>query len=395
MPQPPANSSNHSNLSAANRRRIFRALLAAGVAVVLVIVGSLALLAATHSARAAVNEALNEEIAQARRAQDSAVSNRLTELRRATEVRRGRVRRLVLTTTVLQVVGLLAVLILLYYVYRRLLPLTRNLASSLEEKDEAIDRHESTEIARELLIATLMTKNKELDHFAYLASHDLQEPLRTITNFIEIIEEDFAPQLGEEGRVYLDFINEATGRMQRMITTLLRFSQLGRSGERETVELNQVLLHAKADLTAAINESGGTITYDPLPSVWGYETELHQLFLNLLSNALKFVARGEKPVVHVSCAVTEDYHVVSVTDQGIGLDEVAQTKVFQMFNRVNKPTAYEGYGIGLAFCRKIVELHGGTLSVESAPGRGSTFYFTLPHYLVDDDHQTEPYSADR
>ena len=373
--------------SAVIRRTINRALLAAGLTIVLIIVGSLGVIAFTERARGRVQEGM-EELERLTSQDNSPVTDAervaIQQQRIVVQTRRAHVQRLVMATGILQLIGLLAVLTLLFFIYRRLLPLTEQLKQTLDTREETIDRHESTELARQLMIDTLLTKNEELDHFAYIASHDLQEPLRTIRNFIEIIEEDFGKQMGEEGQTYLTFIHEATERMQRMITSLLNYSQLGKRSPRSAVDLEEVLAAVQADLAARFADTGGELTASPLPIIYGYESELYQLFQNLISNALKFCAPGDEPRVQVDCEEGDDYYLVSVSDQGIGMDDIAKSKIFQMFSRVNKPGEYEGYGIGLAFCRKIVELHGGVLSVESSPGHGSTFFFTLPNYIIRD-----------
>lgn len=314
----------------------------------------------------------------------------LNEEQRTVDARRNRVRLLAIGMGVLQAGGFLALLVLLYYVYRRLLPLNRRLAEEVEEKDEIIDRHESTELTRRMMVERLRARNQDLDNFAYIASHDLQEPLRTVRSFIGLLREDHGQDLGGDSLVYFQFINEATERMQRMITSLLRYSQLGRSIERQSVDLSGVIQDVISDLGAQIKASEGSVTAGWLPTIWGLESEMRQLFQNLISNALKFVDPGQKPIVVIDCEATEEGYTVSISDNGIGMDEAALDKIFNMFSRVNKPGAYAGYGIGLTFCRKIVELHGGVLSVQSIPGEGTTFYFTLPFYVIQSEPARKP-----
>lgn len=231
---------------------------------------------------------------------------------------------------------------------------------------------------QESLIHSLRAKNQELDHFAYIASHDLQEPLRTVSNFIEIVEEEAGDALGEDGKVYFGFINEATDRMSQLIVNLLHFSQLGRTEQKTRVDMNEILANVRVDLSATIKKNNARLTSDSLPVVAGFAGDLRQLLQNLVSNAIKFHREDVPPVVHVSCYEDNTNYYLGVADNGIGISASGQDKIFRMFSRVNAPGNYKGQGIGLAYCRKIVELHGGEISVKSTEGQGSTFSFYLP-----------------
>lgn len=268
--------------------------------------------------------------------------------------------------------------VILYFLYSRLRPLIRQLEETLRDKNEEIATRKRAEKANNVLINRLSNKNEELDHFAYIASHDLQEPLRTIDNFIGVIEEEQGETLGPEGQVYFSFIHDATSRMRTLIKTLLNYSQLGKGSELQTASLNQLITDVRKNLHARIEETEAVITTRDLPEIQCYPVELTQLFQNLIGNALKFTREGVKPVIEIFHEEGTSYRKISVRDNGIGMNEAAMNKIFQMFSRVNEAGAFDGHGIGLAFCRKIAEQHGGELTVDSSPGAGSTFHLTLP-----------------
>lgn len=272
--------------------------------------------------------------------------------------------------------------VILYFLYSRLRPLVSDLQKAVMEKDVEIKSRRQTEADNNRLITQLKNKNEDLDHFAYIASHDLQEPLRTVTNFIDIIEEEHGETLGEEGITYFGFINDATDRMRTLIETLLRYSQLGHGSEPQTVDLNEAVATAQQQLNATIKEKKAVISTAPLPFITAYPVEITQAFQNLIGNALKFVPKDVVP--HIEIFQSEEgtsSFKIAIKDNGIGMDEVALGKIFQMFSRVNEAGVYSGHGIGLAFCRKIMEMHGGEISVESTPGQGTTFYLSLPKEL--------------
>jgi signal transduction histidine kinase len=224
----------------------------------------------------------------------------------------------------------------------------------------------------------LISKNKELEQFAYIASHDLQEPLRSVTSFSELINEEYRDQLGEDGGQYLDYLMEASGRMRNLIRGLLDYSRLGREAQLGPVNAQAVLNAILVDLNTAIKESGSKITSTGLPQITGYETEFRQLLQNLISNAMKFRKAGMAPEIHVSANRKGNEWEFSVRDNGIGIEPEHQERIFLIFQRIHNRSLYEGTGIGLANCRKIVELHGGTIRVESEKGKGSNFLFTIP-----------------
>ncbi|MCM2303351.1 MAG: ATP-binding protein [Elusimicrobia bacterium] len=234
------------------------------------------------------------------------------------------------------------------------------------------------ELARQAARAEdLSRSNRELEEFAYVASHDLQAPLRRIAGFAQLVSKRYKGKLDPEGDEFISRITASTERMQSLIQDLLTYS---RAGSRELApvptDVNKLLRDVLADLDAQRKEAGAEIVVEPLPVVTADPEQLARVLQNLIGNALKF--RGEKPpVVRVSARRAGDEWTFAVADNGIGIDKPYLSEVFKMFRRLHSTTAFPGTGIGLAICRKIVERHGGRIWVESEPGRGSTFYFTL------------------
>tara|TARA_R110002012_G_scaffold11867_1_gene53110 strand:- start:1682 stop:3118 length:1437 start_codon:yes stop_codon:yes gene_type:complete len=245
------------------------------------------------------------------------------------------------------------------------------------EKEEEIRAKEAAISESEKLNESLVAKNQQLDHFAYVASHDLQEPLRTVSNYLEIFQEDFPERLEGEATLYFQFINKAVERMRNLISGLLSFSRLGTSGPMETIDLNATLQKIKEDLDTVIAERGITFSYQTLPTITGYRIEIKQLFQNLISNAIKFTSPNTEPNIVISYEETLNYYNFHISDNGIGIPEKDFSKIFDMFSRLHSTKDYEGQGIGLAFCKKIVELHLGNIWVSSKFGEGTTIHFTL------------------
>jgi PAS domain S-box-containing protein len=229
----------------------------------------------------------------------------------------------------------------------------------------------------------LKQKNTELEQFAYVASHDLQEPLRTVSGFVELLKRHYKDAADESVNKYINYITDASDRMRRLVQDLLDYSRLGKLRILEQIDCNLVVQNVLSDLTMAIQESHAVVEVDPLPVIEGYLTEIKQLFQNLLSNSLKFRKPGEPPVIKVSVTAHEDHWLFSVTDNGIGIDEKYWTRIFIIFQRLHTKTEYEGTGIGLAHCKKIAELHNGKIWLDSTPGKGSTFYFTIKRRSTD------------
>jgi PAS domain S-box-containing protein len=236
----------------------------------------------------------------------------------------------------------------------------------------------------------LAQSNRELEEFATVASHDLQEPLRKIQSFVGCLRDEKSVSLDAEGRNYLDRIQNAATRMKILVADLLGFSRVSSQGKALLpVVLNEVVEGVLSDLEVRLQETGGRVEVSALPTVTGDSTQMRQLFQNLIGNALKFHKAGEAPVVRVSAETSEgsDAHggaqcgatcTISVTDNGIGFEEKYLDRVFKIFQRLHGRGEYEGTGIGLAVCRRIVERHGGSLTARSTLGQGSTFVVTLP-----------------
>ena len=231
------------------------------------------------------------------------------------------------------------------------------------------------------VLADLQRSNAELEQFAYLASHDLQEPLRMITSYLQLIEEDYKGKLDADSDQYIAFTVDGAKRMQALIDGLLAYSRVGTRGEPFTpTSMSGVLSEAIANLEVAIEESHAVVTHDRLPTVLGDESQLIQLFQNLLGNAMKFRSDAA-PMIHLGVEKTKEDWVFSVHDNGIGIDMKYAERIFSVFQRLHAREEYPGTGIGLAVVKKIVERHGGRIWVESEPTNGSTFYFTLPVLL--------------
>ncbi len=232
----------------------------------------------------------------------------------------------------------------------------------------------------ELAIAhkSLEQKNKELEQYTYIASHDLQEPLRTLTSFSDLLQDNYKGKIDNAADQYLNFISQAANRMSLLIKGLLDYSRIGKNNAFTSVDTSKVLLEVKDDLATKIQETGAAILSTKLPRVTGNEIEIRQLFQNLITNALKFRKSNVKPEVRISANKSNDQWVFSFTDNGIGIAAEHQEKIFSIFQRLHARDEYEGTGIGLANCKKIVNTHGGKIWVSSSPNQGSTFYFTLP-----------------
>lgn len=224
----------------------------------------------------------------------------------------------------------------------------------------------------------LARSNADLEQFAYVASHDLQEPLRAVVSYLQLLERRYGSQLDERAKRYIAYAVDGGRRMQTLISDLLTYSRVGRRDIAfEDVDLEAIVKRVEAGLHVAIEESDAVLTYDPLPTVVGDSTQLTQLFQNLIVNAIKF--RGESPPrVHVSAERHDGAWLFSVRDNGIGIAPEYRERVFVLFQRLHARDEYGGTGIGLAVCKKIVERRGGTLWVEDTPGGGSTFRFTIP-----------------
>ena len=235
---------------------------------------------------------------------------------------------------------------------------------------------------KEKRTAELMIANKELEQFSYIASHDLQEPLRTVSNYMKVFEEVYLEQLDDNARKYLNSVNNATRRMSMLIKSLLDFSRLGRNTTLTEVDCKKLIYDVIADLDIMIKTSNAAIEVTEMPRLNVYEIEIRQLFQNLISNAIKFRRKDTQLEIRISSEKINEKWKFSISDNGIGIDPVHFERVFDIFQRLSTNEKYEGNGIGLANCKKIVQLHQGKIWVESNPVQGSTFHFTIPNLEI-------------
>jgi PAS domain S-box-containing protein len=228
----------------------------------------------------------------------------------------------------------------------------------------------------------LVRSNAELERFAYVASHDLQEPLRKIEAFGDRLKIKYADQLSERGRDYVERMQKSARRMRTLIEDLLAFSRVTTQAQPfVSVDLNEVVGEVIGELEIQIQETKGRVEVKELPTIAADPSQMHQLFQNLISNALKFHRPGEAPLVAVDSMRSRSQphmYQIAVKDNGIGFEEKYSDRIFQVFQRLHGRNEYEGTGIGLAICAKIVERHGGSITVKSVPGQGSTFIIQLP-----------------
>jgi signal transduction histidine kinase len=237
----------------------------------------------------------------------------------------------------------------------------------------------------------LRRSNAELEQFAYVASHDLQEPLRKVASFCQMLERRYGDQLDDRGRQYIDFAVDGAKRMQVLINDLLTFSRVGRVNDRtEPVDLERAYVKALANLSGRIEDTAAVIEHDPLPTVVGDPTLLGMLFQNLIGNALKFRAADRAPLVRVSAEQADGGWRFAVSDNGIGVDPQFADKIFVIFQRLHNREQYGGTGIGLALCKKIVEYHGGRIWLDTDYDQGARFVFTLP---LPADAEAQPVAA--
>jgi light-regulated signal transduction histidine kinase (bacteriophytochrome) len=232
--------------------------------------------------------------------------------------------------------------------------------------------------------AELERSNKELQDFAYIASHDLQEPLRKIQAFSDRLQRRYSNSLDERGIDYLVRLRDAASRMQNLIVDLLAFSRITTKAEPlYLVDLNKVVTYVLLDLEVRRLETNAEIHLDILPTLPADETQMRQLFQNLLSNALKFTIPGQHPIIHIGCETISDNgvpqkYIITVADNGIGFEEKYLDRIFGVFQRLHSRQEYDGTGVGLALCQKIVTRHQGTITAQSQLGKGTTFIITLP-----------------
>jgi PAS domain S-box-containing protein len=225
----------------------------------------------------------------------------------------------------------------------------------------------------------LTRSNEDLEQFAYSASHDLQEPLRIASAFSELLQDKFGGKLGGEGDEFIRYIVDASARMQQLLRDLRTFSQASKLTQDQVpnVDAGEVLRRTISNMKTAIDDSNAVITHGELPVVAMHEFQLVQLFQNIISNAIRYRSQTS-PVIHIDAQCSDNKCTFSIRDNGIGIDPQYKEQIFGIFKRLHTTADYPGTGMGLAICQRIVERLGGRIWVESEPGRGSTFYFTLP-----------------
>ena len=224
----------------------------------------------------------------------------------------------------------------------------------------------------------LTRSNRQLEQFVYIASHDLQEPLRTLSNYVSLFEEDYRERLDKKSSRYLEVINTAAERMRLLITDLLEYARVGQERYVVSVNCNVLVTEVLNDMAGSIRDSNATIDVKQLPVVTGNYSELKSLFQNLLSNAIKFKKADRPLLIHVNAKEDAIEYTFGIEDNGIGIEPQYHERIFSIFQRLHSKKQYAGTGIGLAHCKKIVETHRGKIWVESEYGAGSTFYFTIP-----------------
>ena len=256
---------------------------------------------------------------------------------------------------------------------------TRKIAlGKLDEKATVFSGDEIGQVADAVNKMTdrLVRSNNELSQFANVASHDLQEPLRTITSYISMYQDQYGASLDETEKKYLDAIIRSTGRMQLLIKGILDYSLIGSDKTKSSIDLNQLIKSVLEDMEFTIRDSGVLVTVSELPTLVAYQ-EIRVVFQNLLSNAVKFRKADGVCTIRISASPGYKEWIFSIADNGIGIDQMYHQQIFTIFQKLHPRSRFEGAGIGLAHCTKIIELHGGRMWVDSEPGKGSTFYFTV------------------
>jgi light-regulated signal transduction histidine kinase (bacteriophytochrome) len=248
-----------------------------------------------------------------------------------------------------------------------------NKALQLELKSHLKSKDKLKQKVVELKIA-----NDEIQQFTYITSHDLQEPLRTMASYAQLIERRYKGKLDKDADEFIEYMVDGAKRMKDMIQGLLEYSRVGTEETIREFSADAALNSALSSLQFAISECNAEIIRDKLPIINADENQITRVFLNLIGNALKFHKEGIRPKIHISAEKKDNEHIFSVSDNGIGLEEQYSDKIFEVFKRLHAIGEYQGAGIGLAIVKRVIDNHGGRIWVESELGKGSTFYFTVP-----------------
>ena len=256
-------------------------------------------------------------------------------------------------------------------------------SGDLSERAAVFSKDEIGQVATAInqMTEQLIISNNELGQFAYIASHDLQEPLKTITNYVGLFREEYKGEFDENANKYLGSVTKATTRMQVLIKDILDYSHIGHNKNASKINCNKILQDVLGNMDVSIKESNAKINVAKLPVINGY-AELSYLFQNLISNAIKFRKSNFQVVIDIAAQDSDNEWLFSVADNGIGIDKVHYDRIFAIFQRLHTQKEYTGTGIGLSHCKKIVELHGGRIWVESDLQKGSIFYFTIPKNIA-------------
>lgn len=271
-------------------------------------------------------------------------------------------------------------LILMSYLFAFLIPYVfKKLQNTIDEQNRLKDKLETKQLELEKALLNLERKNQELEQFAYVASHDLQEPLRMVSSFMEKIDQKYADVLDEKGKTYLHFAVDGSKRMRKMIIDLLEYSRFQRSiQEAEWINLNEILKVEVETFQEEIESINATLILDQMPSILAPKSAIIRLFQNLISNSIKYRKPDVPLLIEITCVEKENEYIFSVKDNGIGIDEKYQSKVFTIFQRLHREDEISGSGLGLAICKKVVTDLGGNIWFESNSVDGTNFLFNLP-----------------
>lgn len=265
-----------------------------------------------------------------------------------------------------------------YYLKRANASMARSIIAQNNELQEEVQRRTESENILLRHIKELEVKDKELRQLTHIAAHDLQEPLRTITSYTQLLRRQISLEQNPAGETYMQFIQDATLRLKELMSDLLEYYNVTSLNHTETIDCNGLVHEVMDEMRDYINDNDAAISYQNLPTIAGNRYYIKVLFTCLLINGIKFHRKGYAPEISISALKEEQCWKFSVSDNGIGIEEKYFDKIFVIFQRLHNHSEYEGTGVGLSLCKKIVELHGGKIWLESEPEKGSTFYFTLP-----------------